>query len=432
MIQTDYSLVLWLVVAWPLVLAFPALHSHLPKVRLIAVLPALLLLFAPDDVSYNVSWLMLESGFALDGATRWILAMSVIVWIVAAINIKTKKDPFLQKSTTTFFMITLSGNLGVVLAADLVMFFVFAALMGYGFYALLLQTNEMAARRAARLYLLYLIIADLILFEALLLAANATAHLQFSSLNQALASGEVSPLYPWLVFIGFGLKTGIWPFHLWLVATYRYAIRPLAMMLGGVPVALAVLGMMQWMPFSEEMNISLGAVCLAVAIAACIHAMYVFMKKSQLLPLMALLIASSVLLSFIGISIMDPKIWVDYGYLGLAFVSLLGVLPLALTTVMVRSGKLAETNVDPDKHVTILPPRTERAIHQVVRWFNTIFIQCESLRDAFYNKMSLLQNDIRQRLLFLDAAESSIRCWHWAMTCLAILVFLVAFIAISL
>lgn len=242
------AVLLGIAVIWPLLLSMPALHTRLPWPRYLAIVPAALLTLSPGAVTLALPWLLLGTEFSVDGDVRWILAMTVIVWLVAATITRTAKGGFAEQRTTTYFMLTLSGHLGVVFAADLVGFYGFALLMGYGFYALLIQQGDEHRCRAGRRYLIFLIVADLLLFEALLLAAVASDDLRYHAVQEVMAGGSASSLYLWMVVTGFALKVGIWPAHLWLMAVLRSANSLVALLLGGAIVAMSLVGAARWLP----------------------------------------------------------------------------------------------------------------------------------------------------------------------------------------
>ncbi len=272
MSEPIYGIFLWLVVAWPLLLAIPSLHTRLPWPCHVAILPAAVLIMLPGEATHILHWFVFGTGLAVNGETRWVLAMTVIIWFMAANIMKSPTRDPAHGGATTFFLLTLAGNLGTVLSMDLVGFFSFSALMGYGFYGLLVQGNNEAARRAGRLYLIFMIVGDLILFEALLLAASATESLHFDAVHQAIAVSATSPTYLSMVLIGFTLKTGAWPAHVWLMACFNAASRLGVLLLSGVPVAIGLLGLVRWLPLGESVFDVLGTVVLVMSVAAILHA----------------------------------------------------------------------------------------------------------------------------------------------------------------
>lgn len=255
----------------PLLLALPALHSRLPWPCHLALLPAVILLAVPAVFSIELPWLLFGTGLGIDGVSRWLLAMSVVLWAAVATLLHTPTGQPADNRLTVFLMLTMAGSLGVILAIDLVGFFVFSTLLGYGFYGLLVAGGDATARRAGRVYLGFLILADLALLDALLIAAATTGDLGFESVRHAMAQSPASDIYLSMVLAGFALKAGIWPLHFWLPLAFRSARPAVALLLGGVPVAIALLGMVRWLPLGELSFTDLGVGIQWVGLAAAIY-----------------------------------------------------------------------------------------------------------------------------------------------------------------
>ena len=68
----------------PLLLAFPAFRSRISWACHIGLLPAVILLAFPAVFSIELPWLLFGSGLGIDGASRLLLAMAVVVWATAA------------------------------------------------------------------------------------------------------------------------------------------------------------------------------------------------------------------------------------------------------------------------------------------------------------------------------------------------------------
>ena len=273
--------------ALPLLLAVPALRSRLYRPCHFALLPAVLLLTVPAVFSIEVPWLLFGTGLGIDGPTRLLLVMSVVLWASAASLLPATTDQAADSRLTTLLLLTMAGNLGVILATDLVGFFSFSALLGYGFYGLLVDGGDETARRAGRLYLGFLVLADLLLFEALLIAAATTGDLDFEVVHQAMGQSSASGVYLSMVLAGFALKAGIWPLHFWLPLAFRSARPAIALLLGGLPVAIALLGMVRWLPAGELALPDMGAGIQWLALCAAIYATIAGLMQSHPRSLLA-------------------------------------------------------------------------------------------------------------------------------------------------
>jgi formate hydrogenlyase subunit 3/multisubunit Na+/H+ antiporter MnhD subunit len=333
MSETVHAVFLWLAVAWPLLLAIPALQSRVPWSRHLAIVPAVVLMVLPGETSLGFPWFIFGTGLAVDGDIRWILAMSITVWLAAATALSPGQQTRAQGRTIPFFMLTLAGNLGAVLAADLVTFFSFSTLMGYSLYGLLIGEGDEAARRAARLYVIVLIIADLALFEALLLAAAVTEELGFETVRRAMADTTASPSYLWMALAGFALRAGIWPLHRWLTGSFRAAPRSAVLLLGGVPVAMGLLGAVRWLPLGETASQGPGSLIQVIGVAAMLYAAARALSwpRVTLLPAWIALGATGLFVVHLGRGLVNPDTWLHYEHLSYPFIAFLGVFITALT-----------------------------------------------------------------------------------------------------
>ena len=336
---------LWLTVLWPLLLAIPGVCIRLPWSCHLAILPALILaLFATHD-SVTIPWVLFGTGFMIDGNTRWILAMSVSVWLVAATMVKRSKHPLSSGPLPTLFLLTMAGNFGVVLAADLITFFSFSTLMGYGFYGMLIQGGDKRVYRAGRLYLTFLVVADLALFEALLLAASTTTNLQFEVVKSAMSEASSAQFYLGMVLIAFVLKTGIWPLSLWLSASFQALPRSKLLLLGAVPVAMGLLGMLRWLPLEESSFYAWGMVTQMLGIAAMLYAVFRFLNHMSvnLIPISAAMLGTGLFFLATGLGLSHPSMWGHYGSLAYLYIATFGGL-LAIITSRIQSRQTIDVN----------------------------------------------------------------------------------------
>jgi len=272
----------------PLLLALPALRPHIPWPCHFALLPAVVLLAVPADIFIELPWLLFGTGLGIDGPGRLLLLMSVLLWAGAASLLRAPGErPADNSRFTTLFLLSMAGNLGVILATELVGFFAFATLMGYGFYGLLVADGDESARRAGRIYLGSLILADLLLFEALLIVAATTADLSFGGVHQAIAGAPATGLYLSMVLAGFALKAAVWPLHFWLPLAFHSARPAVALLLAGIPVAIALLGMVRWLPLGEPVLTDLGMSLQWIGLAAAIYGTIAGLLQSRPLPLLA-------------------------------------------------------------------------------------------------------------------------------------------------
>lgn len=324
MIASIHTSLLWVSVLWPLLLALPVLHRRLPHAPHVALLPALALLVLPGHTTIIFPWLLFGAGLSIDHNNRWLLGMLLVIWAVVLHRLRAPRQPATSPQTT-FLLLTLSGNVGVVLATDLTAFFAFGTLLGYGFYGLLAQHAD---TRAARWYVVFLILADLALFESLLLAAFASSDLRYMTVHQELSTHTGAAVYLWMVLLGFVIKAGLWPAHIWLFSCYSAVNRPMKMLLAAVPVAMALLGALRWLPLGQAAYPGLASGLLLVGVITLLLALYwrVWQRKPQIPTGLAL--AGSGFMLFVAAGLASPAFWQSYAFLAYPLVAVTGLLPL--------------------------------------------------------------------------------------------------------
>jgi NADH:ubiquinone oxidoreductase subunit 5 (subunit L)/multisubunit Na+/H+ antiporter MnhA subunit len=119
-----------------------------------------------------------------------------------------------------FLLLFMGAMLGVVLAEDLVVLYLFWELTSLASFLLIgFHHEEPKARQAALRALLVTVVGGLALLVGIVLLAVAGGSSQLSELEARADRIRTSPLYPWvlaLVFAGAWTKSAQVPFHFWL------------------------------------------------------------------------------------------------------------------------------------------------------------------------------------------------------------------------
>jgi len=259
----------------PLLLAAAAfLASMRSPVRALApwaALPGLLLAAAPE-FRLELSWLLLDTRLGLDATGRIFLIFTALLWLIAGLYAQTylASDPKHYRFTA-FFLATMAGNLGVVLAQDVASFYFFFALMTLSAYGLIVHEGGQAARRAGRIYLILAIFGEVLLFVAFLLSASAAKSLDLDEIPKAVALSPLRDLIVVLFLGGFGVKVGVLVLHVWLPLAHPVAPTPASAVLSGVIIKAGLLGWLRFLPLGQAALPDWGNGLTAVGLVAAFY-----------------------------------------------------------------------------------------------------------------------------------------------------------------
>ncbi|SMP65911.1 Formate hydrogenlyase subunit 3/Multisubunit Na+/H+ antiporter, MnhD subunit [Desulfonatronum zhilinae] len=223
----------------------------------LASLPALGLALLGGGVTPGVfPALFLETILHFGTYGRVFLLLAAVLWTAAGLFARSAaqggsdgRDRF---RFAFFFLVTLSGNIGVCVAQDLASFYVFFAMMSFAAYALIIHDQTPRALHAGKIYLIMTVIGEVLLAAAFFYAGIIADSLLFTDAAQALASTEAGWNRNTLVFslalVGFGIKAGVIGLHLWLPLAHPAAPTAASSVLSGVMIKIGLLGWLQLFP----------------------------------------------------------------------------------------------------------------------------------------------------------------------------------------
>jgi multicomponent Na+:H+ antiporter subunit A len=221
------------------------LRNLMPMLLAFAPLPAIATaLEVSNGTTLVLPKVLLGLTFELDRPGAMLLGTSALLWSAAgayaAAWLRGKAD---GGRFAVWWLMTLTGSLGVFIAADLVSFYLFFTLVSLAAYGLVIFDETFAARRAGALYVSLAVLGEAFLLMAFVLLAPSSPS---GSILIRDAAAELSTS-PWrdvtlvLLILGFGLKIGLVPLHVWMPLTYTAAPIPAAAVLGGAAVKAGVI-----------------------------------------------------------------------------------------------------------------------------------------------------------------------------------------------
>jgi formate hydrogenlyase subunit 3/multisubunit Na+/H+ antiporter MnhD subunit len=232
-------------------------RDRTPALLALAPLPALAAaLLAPAGATLVLPEPPFRMTLALDVPVALLLGVSASLWIVTGAYASTylRDDPNAGRFAE-WWLLTLTGNLGVFIAADLVSFYLTFSVVSLAAYGLIVHDGTPGSQRAGIIYVALAILGEAFLLMAFVFMAQATPNGSLL-IRDAVAALPVSP---WratalaLLILGFGLKIGLVPAHVWMPLAYTAAPIPAAAVLSGAAVKAGVIGFIRFLPLGTAM-----------------------------------------------------------------------------------------------------------------------------------------------------------------------------------
>jgi len=233
------------------------MRERMPALLPFAPLPALAaVLFAPAGSTLVLPDALLGLTFVLDLPGAIMLGGAALLWVAAGVYARTwlRRRPN-QGAFAVWWLMTLTGSLGIFIVADLVGFYLFFTLVSLSAYGLVVFEQSAEARRAAGIYVAFALLGEAFLLMGFVLLASQSPDGSLL-IRDAVAALAVSP---WrdaamaLLVLGFGVKIGLVPLHVWMPLAYTAAPIPAAAVLSGTAVKAGVIGLIRFLPLDASL-----------------------------------------------------------------------------------------------------------------------------------------------------------------------------------
>jgi formate hydrogenlyase subunit 3/multisubunit Na+/H+ antiporter MnhD subunit len=281
------AFMLLLVPLWPGLLALVTLAFHKRRLGgLLAIsgaVPALgvgMLHPLSHEVSYP--WLLLGTRFGVNEADAIFLLFTAVVWFLASsfafgwIRRQQGREQFFA-----LFLLTMSGNLGTLVAQDMPSFYAFFALMSFAAYGLIAHNLTCKARHAANVYIVLVVIGEGALALALILASGSLDTNDFVAVRLGLEALPLRHLIIALAFLGFGIKAGVLILHVWLPLAHPVAPAPASAVLSGAIIVTGLVGWLRFLPVGEWALPGWGGMCAGLGLAAAFYGAIIGMDQRE-------------------------------------------------------------------------------------------------------------------------------------------------------
>ncbi len=273
-----------------------------------ATLPALAVAVFSSGKHLDLPWVLLGVRLGTDETGQVFLIFTAVLWLLTGVYARCYlAEDSRRVRFFAFYLLTMSGNLGLIVAQDVLSFYLFFALMSFAAYGLIVHNRDPRALRAGRVYMCLAVLAEVLLFAGLV---EGTWNAGTISLER-FAETAHSHLVIGLLLLGFGIKAGALPLHFWLPVAHAAAPTPASAVLSGAMVNAGLLGWLRFLPLGAVNLPEWGALLIVAGLSAAVYGLIVGLLQGGPKTVLAYSTVSQMGLMTVavGVGLVAPEIW---------------------------------------------------------------------------------------------------------------------------
>ena len=205
-------------------------------------------------ISYNHTWIPnigTQLSFVADGMSSMLCLLTGIVVLVVMI-VSLNKDVERPGAFYGFLLLSQAGLMGVFLAYDALVFYIFWELALIPVYFLCSQWGGEKRIPVTFKFFVYTFVGSLMMLAGLIYLSLQTPGLNSYSWTEITRAGAALPLEKqqwlfWLIFIAFAIKMPVFPFHTWQPDTYEQSPTPVTIVLSALMVKMGLFAVLRWL-----------------------------------------------------------------------------------------------------------------------------------------------------------------------------------------
>ncbi|MBT9171778.1 MAG: Na(+)/H(+) antiporter subunit A [Syntrophomonadaceae bacterium] len=225
-----------------------ALSVGTSVVTFLSVLMLYPYMMAGEIIEYSMFQLLpnLEISFRVDILSFSLALLSSFIWMLVSIySIDYMCHEHGCNRYYPVLIITLASCMGIFMAGDLFTLFVFFELMSLISYVLVVHEESLEALRAGYKYLIMTIIGGLALFFGIIITFELGGSVSLGG-ETLITVPSTLAFFAFISFlIGFGMKAGMFPLHVWLPDAHPVAPSPASALLSGIMLKTGAYGLLR-------------------------------------------------------------------------------------------------------------------------------------------------------------------------------------------
>ena len=199
-----------------------------------------------------------------------------------------RDNPRTVRRLTFFFGLLVAALIGVITARNSVLFLAAWEIMALSaWFVLTTDHAKSEVRDAGTLYLITTHIGTLALFALFSLLKGTAGSFLFPATASLAVSGGIGAGIFLTALLGFGLKAGLMPLHVWLPSAHASAPSHISAIMSGVILKIGIYGLVRTVSFFTQIPLWWGIVLLAAGMASAIAGVAFALGQHDLKRLLA-------------------------------------------------------------------------------------------------------------------------------------------------
>lgn len=289
-------------IGWGVLSRYPALSKWLALVTLPAFLAVFLM---PAALTLPGLWPGAQLGLT-SLVNQAFLGFSALLWAIATVYAAcSEQDHPRQRRFWFFWTVAMSGNFLLLIAQDPASFYAGFTLMSLAAYGLIVHYQGPLPRQAGRLYLQLAVLGEMLLYAGLLMRVHETGGLMLFADWQSV---PIQTSTAFLLLVGFGLKAGFWPLHIWLPLAHPVAPAAASAVLSGAMLKAGIIGIWQFIPVDSAFSLNYASMLFYIALFSAFYGVAVGLIQQKTKTVLAFSSVSQIsyLLMIMALAWQDP------------------------------------------------------------------------------------------------------------------------------
>src|SRR6056297_997637 len=177
----------------------------------------------------------------------WLIAVMTAagILLISIFSISSQDNDKNSPSFSFFFLILFGSILGVVFAKDFFTLFIFWEIMTWSSFFIISAGKKKSAKKASYRYLLLSVFGAYLMLTSLFIIFSQTGSFEFNQVINYLTSISTynSLLLISMLGIPFLIKSGVFPFHIWVNGAHSSAPKEFSPFLSGLMLKVGVYGL---------------------------------------------------------------------------------------------------------------------------------------------------------------------------------------------